>query len=93
VEPQHARVAQHAARFAPSSPAFLVQAHQDLPKPHGLVLACSHGGFGQPSPSWASEDGGDTWRRLDPQLNPIVSGDCACGSVYDTIESSTVPVS
>ena len=69
--------------------------------PDGLVLACSHGGFGQPSPSWASEDGGDTWRRLDPQPNPIVSGDCdwavledgTWALVYDTIASSTVAVS
>jgi hypothetical protein len=66
--------------------------------PDGLVLACSHGGFGQPSPSWASEDGGDTWRRLDPQPNPVVSGDCdwavledgTWAIVYDTIASSTV---
>ncbi|HUR25842.1 MAG TPA: sialidase family protein [Candidatus Thermoplasmatota archaeon] len=69
--------------------------------PDGLVLACSHGGFGQPSPSWASEDAGDTWRRLDPQPNPVVSGDCdwavledgTWGLVYDTIASSTVAVS
>ncbi|MHB1260561.1 MAG: WD40/YVTN/BNR-like repeat-containing protein [Thermoplasmatota archaeon] len=66
--------------------------------PEGLVLACSHGGFTQPSPSWASEDAGDTWRRLDPQPNPIVSGDCdwavlddgTWAIVYDTIASSTV---
>jgi hypothetical protein len=69
--------------------------------PDGLVLACSHGGFGQPSPSWASEDAGETWRRLDPQPNPIVSGDCdwavledgTWALVYDTIASSTVAVS
>jgi hypothetical protein len=69
--------------------------------PDGLVLACSHGGFGQPSPSWVSEDAGDTWRRLDPQPNPIVSGDCdwavlddgTWAIVYDTIASSTVAVS
>ncbi|MEA3136519.1 MAG: hypothetical protein QOC71_800 [Thermoplasmata archaeon] len=66
--------------------------------PDGLVLACSHGGFGQPSPSWASEDAGTTWRRLDPQPNPVVSGDCdwavlddgTWAIVYDTIASSTV---
>ena len=69
--------------------------------PDGLVLACSHGGFGQPSPSWVSEDAGDTWRRLDPQPNPIVSGDCdwavlddgTWAIVYDTIASSTVATS
>ncbi|MFA5944795.1 MAG: sialidase family protein [Candidatus Thermoplasmatota archaeon] len=66
--------------------------------PNGLVLACSHGGFGQPSPSWVSQDSGTTWRRLDPQPNPIVSGDCdwavlddgTWAIVYDTIASSTV---
>src|SRR5687768_11361058 len=69
--------------------------------PDGLVLACSHGGFGQPSPSWVSEDSGDTWRRLDPQPNPIVSGDCdwavlddgTWAIVYDTIASATVATS
>jgi hypothetical protein len=69
--------------------------------PDGLVLACSHGGFGQPSPSWVSEDAGDTWRRLDPQPNPLVSGDCdwavlddgTWAIVYDTIASATVAVS
>lgn len=69
--------------------------------PDGLVLACSHGGFEQPSPAWASEDGGDTWRRLDPQPNPLVSGDCdwallddgTWGLVYDTIASATVATS
>jgi hypothetical protein len=67
----------------------------------GVVLACSHGGFGQPSPSWASTDAGDTWTRLDPQPNPLVSGDCdwevlddgTWAIVYDTIASSTVAVS
>lgn len=69
--------------------------------PDGLVLACSHGGFGQPSPSWVSEDAGSTWRRLDPQPNPLVSGDCdwavlddgTWAIVYDTIASATVAVS
>lgn len=69
--------------------------------PDGLVLACSHGGFEQPSPAWVSEDGGDTWRRLDPQPNPLVSGDCdwavledgTWGLVYDTIASATVATS
>lgn len=69
--------------------------------PDGIVLACSHGGFGQPSPSWRSLDGGDTWSRMDPQPNPLVSGDCdftilddgTWGLVYDTIASSTVATS
>lgn len=66
--------------------------------PGGLVLACSHGGFGKPSPSWVSQDGGATWRALDPQPNPVVSGDCdwavaddgTWAIVYDTIASATV---
>ena len=66
-----------------------------------LVLACSHGGFGQPSPSWRSLDAGTTWERMDPQPNPLVSGDCdfaalddgTIGIVYDTIASATVGVS
>lgn len=69
--------------------------------PDGVVLACSHGGFGQPSPSWRSLDGGDTWARMDPQPNPLVSGDCdfavlddgTWAIVYDTIASATVAVS
>lgn len=67
----------------------------------GIVLACSHGGFGQPSPSWRSLDAGATWLRMDPQPNPVVSGDCdfamlddgTWGLVYDTIASSTVATS
>jgi hypothetical protein len=62
------------------------------------VLACSHGGFNQPSPMWASEDGGETFRRLDPQPNPVPSGDCDLAItdngdwfiVYDTLASATV---
>jgi hypothetical protein len=65
---------------------------------NGVVLACSHGGFGKPSPSWVSKDSGTTWAALDPQPNPIVSGDCdwavlADGTwaiVYDTVGSATV---
>ncbi len=72
-----------------------------LVAPGGVVLACSHGGFGQPSPSWSSLDGGTTWRRMDPQPNPVVSGDCdfavlddgTWAIVYDTIASATVAVS
>lgn len=66
-----------------------------------VVLACSHGGFTQPSPLWASIDSGQTFRRIDPQPNPIVSGDCdlaitANGDwyiVYDTVASATVAAS
>lgn len=66
--------------------------------PDGLVLACSHGGFGKPSPSWVSHDSGLTWAPIDPQPNPIVSGDCdwavlddgTWAIVYDTIASATV---
>lgn len=69
--------------------------------PDGQVLACSHGGFGQPSPSWSSLDGGTTWTRMDPQPNPLVSGDCdfavlddgTWAIVYDTVASATVAVS
>lgn len=72
-----------------------------LVTPDGEVLACSHGGFGQPSPSWRSLDGGTTWERMDPQPNPLVSGDCdfavlddgTWAIVYDTIASATVAVS
>lgn len=72
-----------------------------LVAPGGVVLACTHGGFGQPSPSWRSLDGGDTWARMDPQPNPLVSGDCdfavlddgTWAIVYDTIASATVAVS
>lgn len=72
-----------------------------LVTPHGEVLACTHGGFGQPSPSWRSLDGGTTWARMDPQPNPLVSGDCdfavlddgTWAIVYDTIASATVAVS
>jgi hypothetical protein len=69
--------------------------------PDGEVLACTHGGFGQPSPAWRSLDGGTTWARMDPQPNPLVSGDCdfavlddgTWAIVYDTIASATVAVS
>ena len=62
------------------------------------ILACSHGGFTKPSPLWASEDGGASFRYIDPQPNPIVSGDCDLAItdngdwyiVYDTIASATV---
>lgn len=66
----------------------------------GHILVCSHGGFYQPSPMWASTDGGATFERIDPQPNPVPSGDCdltshdgAWNIVYDTIASATVGVS
>lgn len=67
----------------------------------GTILVCSHGGFQQPSPLWASRDGGADFSRLDPQPNPLVSGDCDLASsadgqwaiVYDTIASATVAAS
>lgn len=67
----------------------------------GTVLACSHGGFRAPSPLWASDDGGATFRPLDPQPNPAPSGDCDVvvaesgewAIVYDTLASATVAVS
>lgn len=66
-----------------------------------IVLVCSHGGFWQASPVWASQDGGMTWERLAIGPNPIVSGDCDVeimddGSwvvVFDTIASATIAVS
>lgn len=62
------------------------------------ILACSHGGFTQPSPLWVSEDGGDTFRRLFPSPSPPVGGDCdvtitSDGSwymVFDSLVSITV---
>jgi hypothetical protein len=61
------------------------------------VLACSHGGFTQASPLWASTDGGATFRRVEVSPNQPFDGDCdvaigADGSwniVYDTVASAT----
>jgi hypothetical protein len=69
--------------------------------PDGLILACSHGGFGKPSPSWVSRDNGATWKQFFPSPNPVPSGDCdlavledgTWAMVYDTIASATVAVS
>lgn len=63
----------------------------------GAVLTCSHGGFHQPSPLWASVDGA-AFRRIEVQPNPVVSGDCDLAVldsgrwviVYDTIASATI---
>jgi hypothetical protein len=61
------------------------------------VLVCSHGGFTQASPLWASTDGGGSYRRVEVEPNQPFNGDCdvaigADGSwsiVYDTIASAT----
>lgn len=63
-----------------------------------LILACSHGGFTQPSPLWVSEDGGSSFRRLEPTPSPPVGGDCDVamtpdGSwymIYDNLASISV---
>jgi len=65
------------------------------------VLACTHGGFTQPSPLWASVDGGASWRRIEPQPDQPFNGDCdiaigpdgAWAIVYDTVASATVAYS
>lgn len=65
------------------------------------ILACSHGGFTQPSPMWASTDAGKSFRRVVPGPNPVVSGDCDLAItdngdwfiVFDTIASASVAVS
>lgn len=67
----------------------------------GTMLACTHGEFRQPSPLYASDDHGATWRRADPPLHPFPSGDCdvsigpdgAWYVAYDTLASATVAVS
>jgi len=56
------------------------------------VLACSHGGFTQPSPWWASTDGGATFTQLEPSPAPPVGGDCDVaigtdGSWYEVFDS------
>ncbi|MEA3136036.1 MAG: repeat-like domain [Thermoplasmata archaeon] len=61
------------------------------------ILACSHGGFTQPSPLWASTDGGATYRRIDVEPNQPFDGDCDVAItddgtwhiVYDTVASAT----
>ncbi len=61
------------------------------------VLACSHGGFTQASPLWASTDAGETYRRVEVQPNQPFDGDCDVAItddgtwhiVYDTIASAT----
>jgi hypothetical protein len=61
------------------------------------VVVCAHGGFTQASPLWASTDGGETYRRIEPEPNQPFNGDCdvaitedgAWHIVYDTIASAT----
>jgi hypothetical protein len=61
------------------------------------ILACSHGGFTQPSPLWASTDGGETYRRIAVEPNQPFDGDCDVAItddgtwhiVYDTVASAT----
>jgi hypothetical protein len=61
------------------------------------ILACSHGGFTQASPLWASTDGGATYRRVEVGPNQPFDGDCdvaiaddgTWAIVYDTIASAT----
>ncbi len=61
------------------------------------VLVCSHGGFTQASPLWASTDGGETYRRVEVSPNQPFNGDCdvaitddgSWNIVYDTIASAT----
>jgi hypothetical protein len=61
------------------------------------ILTCSHGGFTQASPLWASMDGGQTYRRFEPEPNQPFNGDCdvaitddgAWHIVYDTVASAT----
>lgn len=62
------------------------------------ILLCTHGGFTQVSPLWASTDAGRSFRRIEPQPDQPFDGDCdvsigADGSwyiVYDTVASATV---
>jgi hypothetical protein len=68
--------------------------------PGGLALACTHGGFTVPSPTWVSRDDGATWDVLDPGAT-IPSGDCdvevrADGAwfvLYDTVWGAALSVS
>jgi hypothetical protein len=61
------------------------------------VLTCSHGGFTQASPLWVSQDGGESYRRIEVEPNQPFNGDCdvaitedgAWHIVYDTIVSAT----
>ena len=65
-----------------------------------VILVCSHGGFTQPSPLWASTDGGAKFRRIEPGPNQPFNGDCdvsiapdgTWSIVYDTVASATVAV-
>lgn len=66
----------------------------------GLILACTHGGFVGPSPTFISRDNGTTWSPLDTG-NVIPAGDCdvaisASGAwvvLYDNVWGATTAVS
>lgn len=47
------------------------------------VLTCTHGYFTQPSPSFASEDGGATWRQVVFPPSVGVGGDCETAIMPD----------
>ena len=61
------------------------------------ILACSHGGFTQPSPLWFSTDAGASFHQYIPTEHPP-SGDCDVSigpegnwyMLYDTIYSASV---
>lgn len=61
------------------------------------ILACTHGGFTQPSPLWFSTDAGATFHQYIPTAHPP-SGDCDVSigpegnwyMLYDTIYSASV---
>ncbi len=61
------------------------------------ILACTHGGFTQPSPLWFSTDAGATFSQYIPTAHPP-SGDCDVSigpegnwyMLYDTIYSASV---
>lgn len=64
-------------------------------------LACTHGGFRQTSPLYASLDAGATWKPVAVSAQPAPSGDCdvavtkdgAWAVAYDTVASAAVATS
>lgn len=62
------------------------------------VLTCTHGSFVEDSPSYASQDAGATWRRVEFPVEAGVGGDCETAIMADgtwafltsTIEQNTV---
>jgi hypothetical protein len=73
----------------------------DVSEDGTTILVCSHGGFTQPSPLWASTDSGATFRQVTPQPNQPFNGDCdisiasdgTWSIAYDTVASASVAVS